>query len=196
MHEEGQRPTEKPIDEMSNHKLGVYALFLIIFWASVVVYTVHPALPANPIELPFEEQSPMIFLLPQGWAFFTRDPKSLNLSAYLKSPEGTWLHVSRDKGFWPHLFKFSRRWKLPGIEIGLVINEPDDLQWHECLELPTTCLEQTPSSGSVENKLPHPSLCGDVGIVRQTPIPWAWSQAPDETVMPSEVLRLQVSCHE
>src|SRR5260370_33742536 len=107
-----------------------------------------------------------------------------------------WGQSARGKRFWPHLMNFSRRWKLPGNEVGIILNEVTDPQWQACQDPPVTCLEKAPSSGTVENMLVGPTLCGDVGIVRQPPIPWAWSQASDETEMPSEVLRLQGPCHD
>ncbi len=85
---------------------------------------------------------------------------------------------------------------MPGVEAGLVLNELAEPQWQSCQGLPTSCLEAAPLGGNVENILSPPSLCGELGFVKQPPIPWAWSQAADETVMPSEVLRLQITCHE
>ena len=196
MDQDGQESLSEPARKISNTRLGISALALLLFWITVIAYTAHPILPANPIQLPLEEKSPLPHFLPQGWAFFTRDPRSMGLSAFLKTADGMWHPSPSGKRFWPHLMNFSRRWKLPGIELGIILNELPDPQWQACQDPPVTCLEKAPSSGTVENTLAGPMLCGDVGIVRQPPIPWAWSQASDETVMPSEVLRLQVSCHE
>jgi antimicrobial peptide system SdpA family protein len=196
MEQDGQQHPTEPAVKMSDTRLGIYVLALLLFWTTVVAYTVHPALPPNPIQLPLEEKSPLLNLLPQGWGFFTRDPRSLDLSAFVKTSDGSWHAAPIPKRFWPHPPHFSRSWKLSGVEVGLVLNELSDPQWQACQEIPTTCLGKAPLGGTVENILSPPSLCGEIGFVRQPPIPWAWSQSPDETVMPSEVLRLQVSCHE
>ncbi len=182
--------------KVSDKTLGIYVLALLFFWTTVFAYAVHPVLPANPLELPLEEKSPLVHFLPQGWAFFTRDPRSMDLSAFVRAPDSTWHPSPAGKRFWPHLPNFSRRWKLAGIEVGIVLSELPDWQWQTCQELPTTCLEKTPLSGTIENIMSPPSLCGEVGLVRQPPIPWAWSHSPEETVMPSEVLRFEVSCHD
>ena len=179
----------------SDKRLGFYALCLLVFWLAVFVYTVHPALPANAIELPFEEKDPMGHLLPQGWAFFTRDPRTMDLSAVVRDSDGTWRAAASGRN-WPHFLNFSRSWKLPGVEIGVVLSELTEPQWQKCEELPSVCLEKATSSGAVANKLSTRTLCGDVGIVRQEPVPWAWRESMDQTVMPSEVLRLQVNCNE
>jgi len=191
MSEQGEHVNETT--KLSDKRLGIYALILLFFWLVVAVFTVHPILPANPIEIPFEEKSPLVNFLPQGWAFFTRDPKSLDLAAFVKN-SGDWQPAPPTKRFWPHLLNFSRRWKIPGIEMGLLLNDLPDPQWQACRELPIDCLKRAPLAGTVENPLPQPSLCGEVGLIHQEPVPWAWREASEETVMPSEVLRLQVSC--
>lgn len=193
--QQGQQHGDEPVN-VSVKRLGIYVLALLLFWTTIVAYSVHPILPANPIELPLEEKSPLVHFLPQGWAFFTRDPRSMDMSAFVRTTDATWHSLPSGNRFWPHLLNFSRRWKLAGVEIGIVLSEMSDLQWQACEELPTTCLEKAPLSGTMENIMSQPSLCGEVGMVRQPPIPWAWRQSSEETVMPSEVLRLQVSCHE
>jgi antimicrobial peptide system SdpA family protein len=195
MQQEGQQHCGEPTVKMSDTRLGIYVLALMLFWTTVVAYSVHPVLPANPIQLPLEENSPLVKLLPQGWGFFTRDPRSPEMFAFVKTSDGLWQPVVSGKPFWPRLLEFSRRRKLAHVEIGVILYELSDPQWQACQDLPAICLENAPLSGTVKNILSPPSLCGEVGIIQQTPIPWAWSQSPEETLMPSEVLRLQVSCH-
>lgn len=185
-----------PASGISDRRLGVYVLLLLIFWVTVVAYTVHPVLPDNPIALPFEEKSPFIPLLPQGWGFFTRDPKSLDLAAFVKMSDGSWQPAPMPKRLWPHPPGFSRGWKLHGIEVGIIFTSLADPQWEHCQERPSACLAKAPLATTVENLLSNPTLCGEIGLVRQPPIPWAWREAANETVMPSEVLRLQVVCHD
>jgi antimicrobial peptide system SdpA family protein len=180
----------------SDTTLGIYVFVLLVFWTIVFLYTVHPVLPANPIQLPLEDQNPLVKLLPQGWGFFTRDPRTMDMTALVRTSGGSWQLPPGSNKSWPRPLEFSRRRKIVGVEVGLILDEITEPQWQECKELPTVCLESAQSNGQVSNVLHRPSLCGDVGIIRQPPIPWAWSQAPDETVMPSQVLRVLVSCHD
>jgi antimicrobial peptide system SdpA family protein len=103
--------------------------------------------------------------------------------------------ASRAHG-WPHLLTFSRRSKLSGVEIGLLLSSLAEPNWQTCRGSPEGCLEGAPARGSIENALPSPTLCGEVGIVAQPPVPWAWSRSSGRTVMPSQVLRLEVVCHD
>lgn len=171
-------------------------VILLVFWVTVTAYTVHPVLPANPIQLPAEEKSPFLHLLPQGWAFFTRDPRLADISPFVKTSDGLWHPARSTSRLWPHPPNFSRRWKLPGVEVGIILGDLIDPPWHACQGPPNSCLENAPSGGTADNSFSHATLCGDVGLVRQALIPWAWREAAQETVMPSDVLRLQISCHE
>src|SRR5262249_1753437 len=154
----------------SDTRLGLFVFVLLVFWATVFVYTVHPVLPANPLQLPLEEHNPFVKLLPQGWGFFTRDPRSMDMTALLRTSEGSWQTPPGFNKGWPRALEFSRRRKLTGVEIGLILDELSDPQWQECKEIPTTCLESSAANAKVENVLHQPSLCGEVGIVRQPPI--------------------------
>lgn len=180
----------------SDLSLGLYILALLLFWFAAFLYTVHPVLPPNPIQLPGEEHNPLPKLLPQGWGFFTRDPKSMGLTGMIRTTEGVWQTPASANRRWPRLVEFSRRRKLAGVEVGVILDQLSEPNWQECKQVPSVCLEQANVEGQVDNQMPHPSLCGEVGIYRQPPIPWAWSQAADETIMPSQVLRLQVVCHD
>jgi len=181
----------KPSDTV----LGAFVFSLMLFWMILVLYTVHPVLPPNPIQLPLEDHSPMVSLLPQGWGFFTRDPRSADMTAFLRTTDG-WRVAANSKPLWPRLFEFSRSRKMTNVEVGMVLYEIPDPKWQPCEEISSACLDRATGSGQINNPLAHSSLCGDVGVVRQAPLPWAWSATPDETVMPSEVLRVQVACHD
>ena len=186
--EENQKP--------SDTRLGAFVFALMLFWTIIVLYTVHPVLPPNPIQLPLEDHTPMVSLLPQGWGFFTRDPRSADMTAFLRTSDGGWRVAINNKPPWPRFLEFSRSRKMTNVEVGLVLYEIPDPKWQPCEELPSACLDKVTGSGQINNPVAYPTLCGDIGIVRQAPIPWAWSAASDETVMPSEVLRVQVACHD
>jgi antimicrobial peptide system SdpA family protein len=187
---------EKSPPNSRDRQRGICALALLFFWLALSAYVVHGALPANALHLPFEDEFRLQHFLPQGWAFFTRNPRYPTLSAYTRGADGAWHPVPRQKRMWPHFLNFSRRWKLTGVEIGLTLYELPAIEWQPCQHNPFHCLDQAPESGPITNVRQSPVLCGEVGLVKQEPLPWAWSQAPDETEMPSEVIRAHVACHD
>lgn len=177
-------------------RLLAFALLLLVGWSAAGLYAVHGQMPRNVIELPFESKlRPLLpFLTPEGWAFFTRSAREPKLLTYRRAEGGRWL--SADLG--PHslpsnLFGLDRKSRAQGVEIALLLGNIHKDGVVDCRDVITACLEPLPAL-PIRNTSPAPSLCGDVGIAQQEPLPWAWSAAAAETTMPSRVVRLSITC--
>ena len=172
-------------------------LFLGVAWATAGLYVVHAQIPRNVLELPLERvlRPAIPFLAPEGWAFFTRDPREPRLLPYRHATNGVWAYAHAG----PHadlrnVFGLDRISRAQGVEIGLLLGEFADTAWQPCTDAPTLCLDELPRTVSITNRSPAPTLCGDVGLVRQEPVPWAWARVESETTMPSTVVRLDIRC--
>lgn len=180
-----------------SRRLGLLALGLILGWTTLTVYALHAALPFNPIELPFEKHFNIKLLLPEGWAFFTRDPRDDRMLPYQRTPEGQWAWASDTPNFqWKNAFGINRAARAQGVELGLLMKDAATLPKVECKESPTACLERAPVAQTLRNTSPRPTYCGQVGLVFQRAVPWAWSRTNQgkPITMPSKVLRLDVEC--
>ncbi|MET7426456.1 SdpA family antimicrobial peptide system protein [Dactylosporangium sp. NPDC005555] len=185
------RPTAAP-----PARLGAFALALIAAGALAVAYVVHTQLPDNAVDLPYEAavEEPVRVALPQGWAFFTRDPRGADLLVYTRGGDGRW----HDALLSPHaeprnLFGLARASRAQGVELGLLTGAVPEDGWTGCQADPGPCLERlTPLPAA--NRARRTTLCGDVGLAQRVPVPWAWSRSGDQVVMPSTVARLAVSC--
>jgi antimicrobial peptide system SdpA family protein len=176
-------------------RLGAVAAALIALGALVGGYVVHAQLPANAVQLPYEMKlgQPIRLVLPQGWAFFTRSPREPDVVPYLRV-DGRWRAALATPNAEPrNLFGLSRTARAQGVELGMLIGELGRDQWLDCTVDPTVCLERATSVAARNTSL-IPTLCGQVGLVSQQPLPWAWSQARDETIMPGRVARMDISC--
>ncbi|WP_228558196.1 SdpA family antimicrobial peptide system protein [Myxococcus sp. AB056] len=181
----------------SPRRLGLLALGLILGWASVTMYAVHASLPYNPIHLPFEKHFDMKLILPEGWAFFTRDPREDRTLPYLRTPEGQWVWASNAPNFQlQNAFGINRVSRAQSVELGILTNDAAALEQVACNEAPSTCLERAPVAKTLRNKSPRPTMCGELGLVFQRTIPWAWSRTHQDKpiTLPSKVLRLNVEC--
>lgn len=176
--------------------IGLFRCCLWGAWAVIFLYTAHPVLPDNAIQLPFEQGSPFPRLLPQGWSFFTLDPRSLRTYAYEKDAGVGWIAKPNTPWYGNRFLGFSRAPKLLGVETALLVEALDHPDWTPCDGAAEQCLEASRAAGPVENILQDPKLCGDIGIVKQPPVPWAWSHAQEKVVMPSQILRMSVKCHD
>src|SRR5438128_10089648 len=70
--------------------LGSAVIALAIAWSLLVLYAVHIELPANALDLPFEGsiKPPLQAVVPEGWGFFTRDPREARLLPYVREADG------------------------------------------------------------------------------------------------------------
>ena len=160
--------------------------------ASIVgVYAAHLPMAANALELPGEDKSAMVKIFPQGWKFFTRDPRMSEPVPLRKVgdqwvPYGTrndlarFLGASREsRTLWPEL-----NWALSSIT---------DADWQACDGPIEPCLARAPVREE-RARVDHPQLCGTVGVVMRKPVPWAWAKRTPAVNMPSKVLRLEITC--
>jgi antimicrobial peptide system SdpA family protein len=179
---------------LSPRRLGAATIALAVFWSVVALYSVFPTLPDGAVRLPYAKPLNMALWLPQGWGFFTRDPRE----------DRTWIFV-RVNGAWksaylaPHarlsnLLGLDRASRGQGVEMGTFLKWMNGKSWARCHSRPTECLESIPVRAQLDNKYPHPTLCGTIGLVQQKPVPWGWSRSPTPVVMPSAVVKLEVRC--
>ena len=174
---------------------GWAALVALGFWLTLFVYAVHGAMPFNPVRLPFEKQIRTLAWIPEGWAFFTRDPREERLLTMRREEDGHWdLGLARSQRALPVCLRPEPRPRAQGVETGLLVGEIPGSAWASCKETPVRCLDGASAPRTVRNPSPDPQLCGSLGFVMQKPVPWAWSRSAEKITMPSRVARLEVTC--
>ncbi len=150
-------------------------------WAAVFCYSIHVQLPFNPMRLPFESKVPIVAILPQGWGFFTREPREPNVQAFTRR-DGRPLLTDSNAGP-SNFFGLSRRPRALGVELGLILSSIREEQWKK---------QTTPLT--IHNPTPEPTLCGNLTLVRRPPLPWAWSRSKRPVTMPAETVQVDVLC--
>jgi len=159
----------------------------------LVAYVLHAALPASPFGLPGPDSKSIRTFMPQGWAFFTKSPRTETPTVYRYSPDGRWHDITAGPLAEPgHVMGFDRTARAQGTELAILIHAAPRDAWRDCDLTPTDCLSATTVSGVITNRSNQHSACGEIGLVVQQVLPWAWRDAP--TVMPSKVLRVRVTC--
>lgn len=165
-------------------------------------YVAHAALPVNALALPGQRAAVVRQVMPEGWAFFTRDPREADMTAWVHGDEAWEPAVERHHASPLNLFGLRRADNATNIEMGLIYYTAleQKAEWSDCPpaleeseQTVSACLEQMPAV-RVGNATPIPQLCGPVSITRQEPLPWAWAAEGVEEQMPMEALRLDVRC--
>lgn len=177
--------------------LSAALLGLAALWSTFGLYVVHAQLPTNALDLPFESElkTAMRVLVPEGWAFFTRNPREERFLPFRRRPDGTWSYAHAG----PHAearnaFGLNRASRAQGVEVGLLQGSIPAAAWQACDDAIVSCLEQSTTVLELTNQSPNPTLCGAVALALQEPLPWAWAAAAAEETMPSKIVRLDLKC--
>jgi len=185
-----QRPRATRV--LSDRQTGLITIMLGVAAVTAASLSVFAALPDSAIQLPRPVTQVAQELAPQGWAFFTASPETVYPQVYLPSRTGGWQARGGSIAIPSDLFGLDRSLRAQGTEIALLLQGVPARAWRSCGNLPSRCLSAAPVAIHLINTSTLDDLCGDVGFVRQQVLPWAWRGTG--TVMPSLVLRTEVSC--
>jgi antimicrobial peptide system SdpA family protein len=162
---------------------------------TLATYAIDAAIGYNPIHLPFEKQVYMQGLLPQGWKFFTRNPREDVQFIFKRDENRSWKPVTYGVNSLPsNAFGINRRNRAQGVEIGRLLQSVPKAFWVPAQGDPLESLEMSEILTTVRNETPHPTICGTIGIVLQPALPWAWFATGTKAQMPSKVLKIEVRC--
>lgn len=177
-------------------RVGGFVLVLALVWLALIGHVVYPALPYSTVELPTARALRTTLWAPQGWAFFTKDPREPQIQAFGLT-DGRWTTLLRA----PHsnlrnVLGLDRTSRVQGVEAALLLTEIPSDSWKECMETPVGCLDEAGIAALIDNPSPAPTLCGTVALVFEEPLPWAWARANAEKRidMPSRYAVAEVAC--
>lgn len=136
--------------------------------------------PLNPLSkgiLPLNEGRN---LLPQGWAFFTKDPQSEYFRVYTRDSLGVWREFGRHfpNSAPANFFGLRRTNRVVTTEVALHVKQLEGtLSWIQCQEgsAITDCIARYDTLiYRVQNLIDRPFLPPLFAVVNQKPIPWSW----------------------
>ncbi len=130
----------------------------------------------------------MLVLVPQGWAFFTRDPREDEL--YLlqinsKDSVVSFTKTNSDKEFY---FGASRKNRTIMIEFSLILSKINKNAWRAG-ENNSFELERSIVPDTISLDFYPQNIKGDFYIVKQERLPWAWSKN-QSLVMPNTYAKI------
>ncbi|WP_428985883.1 SdpA family antimicrobial peptide system protein [Streptomyces pyxinicus] len=172
-------------------------IVVCLAWAIIVLYVAQEQLPKNTITLPAQNEvrHTVVNVAPQGWAFFTKSPRDVEVVPYGKRA-GKWRSLSMTPHSSPrNFFGLDRASRAQGVEVAMVLSAAQKSDWHPCTQVRESCLAKFgPPTRTIRNDSPEPSLCGTVGLLQERPTPWAWRDLVDDTHSPERVMVLRVTC--
>lgn len=174
------------------NRLGWQTVLIVLLWSILIGSVMLAALPRNPISLPYVPKLLIKTFVPQGWSFFTRNPRE-NLIYIYKRTGDTWAQSSDViNGSAKNYFGASRKARAMGSEYALLFSLAG-VKWDSCATGKLSCVEESKKL-IVRNKLTAPQLCGEFLFVSRSPVPWAWSAHAAEIELPFQYVLVDFVC--
>jgi antimicrobial peptide system SdpA family protein len=177
----------------SDIRLGRRLGVALVGAGCLIVAVLYAALPGTPFDLlPANAKQVVVGVVPEGWAFFTRSPRLPTAVAYQHGGDGRWHSLAAAPlGRLGDVMGLDRQGRARDTELATLTDQVPGSAWQHCTGDPLACLSKAPVAATVINTS-HRRTCGDIGIVDQDVLPWAYRNSA--TVMPSRIVRVQVTC--
>ncbi|WP_282055427.1 SdpA family antimicrobial peptide system protein [Maribacter luteus] len=166
-------------------------LIIFGFW-SIVLYNIFVSAIPVPTNEPYLKKGSFFSLLPQGWGFFTRDPRENQLIVYRTSSNDTIVKVTEALGNYKNFFGMSRKGRLRGIELGILTAKINDSSWIEMKGGQNLLFEKSITADTIINEFRPYGFEGEYFFVKQERIPWAWAESYEKIIMPYKYVKIYV----
>ncbi|MEZ0184129.1 SdpA family antimicrobial peptide system protein [Flavobacterium oncorhynchi] len=166
-----------------------YPALLITFWIIFLSYIFKASIPI-PSNDSYKYKATIFNIIPQGWGFFTRDPRENEVWTY-KILNNSVEKISQTNGNLNNLYGASRKNRFIGVELSFLISQINTSSWIK-MKGGKLILDKKTYTDTIINTLKPCSLKGDFFIVEQERIPWAWSKNSDTIVMPYKYSKIYV----
>ncbi|ELR72482.1 hypothetical protein C900_01477 [Fulvivirga imtechensis AK7] len=175
---------------MTRHNISIALIWSI--WLSVIFFTLR-ANNAPDYQMPYSAKKLLSSLLPQGWGFFTRDPKEGITEAYSydqSTDEVSLITVKNASA--ANAIGFSRNARFAGIDLVFLLEYAKADMWHKGKgdfkdNIPLTA--DTIIADKPIQYFPE----GEYILHRYEPIPFAWAGKGQESYRPYLIARVQVT---
>ncbi|RAW03475.1 SdpA family antimicrobial peptide system protein [Pseudochryseolinea flava] len=174
-------------------KFGWKCIFLGALWIACIFSVVLASLPRNPVSLPYVPKLIIKTIAPEGWSFFTRNPRENLIYIFQRDSGRQWLQPSHVyNGSMENYFGMSRKARAIGSEYALLFSQSAVL-WDSCSTGTFDCIDEQ-KKFLVRNQLKAPQLCGEYLFVSRAPVPWAWSEHTEKIHMPFQYVLVEFVC--
>ncbi len=181
--------------ENKNNKIAFYFVAFLAVWGLLLCKVAISSMPYNPLSGGKMSRSNFSILIPQGWAFFTKNPREPMMLLY-KKEGGEYKIATEPNASMYNLFGASRIGRAKGIEMGALSSQVTDKLWHDCNEGLEACssMIDTLKAIPVINQAYKAKLCGEFILVSKEPVPWAWGASFSTIHMPSQTIKINSIC--
>lgn len=175
--------------------LGAVRFALMVLWSAAILLVLASTINDSPIRTSLHMRLNVLAVAPEGWAFFTRNPREPVILVHKRGTAG-WQRLDTANFTASNLFGLRRGSRLVMSELAQLLRGVPQDRWVLCRAPVSTCLTAWEIPRTVVRKKTSvaPELCGETLLQIQEPVPWAWRGSASRLYMPSKLLQLQVTC--
>jgi len=171
-------------------KRDFYPFVLLLFWTFVLSNIFKSSVPV-PSEQSYRNKVMLFNFIPQGWGFFTRDPREDQVSYYKvdKATRRIERFTESNSGA-SSFFGASRKNRLKGFEMGMITAKINDSLWMREEGGNVFFLDDKILPDTIVNHFKPNNIEGDFFVVKQKRVPWA--KKAENIVMPYQYVKIHV----
>ncbi|TGE16820.1 SdpA family antimicrobial peptide system protein [Hymenobacter elongatus] len=177
-------------------KRFVFYLSLLIAGFVLVAKAGLASVGTNATETSFQERYMFSALLPEGWGFFTRNPREEKIVLYRIRPDKTLTLASYRNSDARNLHGLSRRSRRINMEFSRMMAEVQEKDWSRYQTYSLAELVGSDAIAPVQvaySPLKFTQLTKGAYLVKRfNLVPWAWAQYPGHFTNPEEYLKVTI----
>ncbi len=158
-----------------------FLLFILIIVSSV----------ESPLEPNFSSKKTVFTFFPQGWGFFTRNPREKIIKLYKVDNEGKVISLIKSNSAREFYFGISKKNRLVNWEISTLIPKIPKTNWIKN-QKDSLFFSKNKAKDTIINDFVKPSLRGTYIVVIQERIPQAWGEYYKKIVMPYDYAKVYI----
>lgn len=183
-----------------NKKMHYLLFYLLsIIYTSLIFIVADTSLGFNTIKLSNSLHSIAYTISPQGWGFFTRNPREPLVDFYRVDINNLNLNkVTIKNASIENQWGFSRMMRVSSSEIGYIKDQIPEHEWMSVTEFNREYINVLLSNSypyKINNDFTWPIFCGMFLMTKTDRIPWAWSKHRGSIKMPKRIALVEVICN-
>ena len=153
-------------------KIGIAITVVLVYILVLSVFD------QNNLIINYQFKKSLNKLFPEGWGFFTKNPREENVTLFRVHDDQTLEKVTIKNSSADNWFGLSRKSRKIGAELSIVLTQVPDSAWEEHIN-PETPVCQGQDVEISSNKMVTTLKPGKYLVVKKEVLPWAWIDAID-----------------
>lgn len=167
-------------------------LIVYAIWVTVILLALLCTSSFNPLKSKLGAVQPLIgSFIPQGWGFFTRDPREPRLFIYKQNLSKAWIRDNSQNNFSLHNFGLKRDSRFKMMVLSQALKTIPITKWIAKRDYDKYNVNDVPEITIKNPNLPDFMLTSYL-LINKKITPWSWRNFEDKTGMQINLIRVKL----